>query len=131
MGKDIDTLSKGLEAYKARDYETAVRHLEQATMENHDDYRAFLYLGAAYVGAGRGNAAIGAFRRAAELHPEDARVHYNLGQAYEAAGVPREAIYEYSLALKINPYYTNARTAFTALKSRTTAQNGRKMQFSS
>lgn len=130
MGKEMETLKGGLEAFKTSDYTTAVSLLEQATMEDHEDYQAFLYLGAAYVGAGRNNAAIGAFRRAAELRPEDARVHYNLGQAYEAAGVPREAIFEYTQALKINPYYTNARAAFTSLKTRTAAQNGRNMQLS-
>ncbi|HOK54987.1 MAG TPA: tetratricopeptide repeat protein, partial [Armatimonadota bacterium] len=87
MGKESDTLEKGLQAFKLQDYTTAVAELEQATMEDHEDFKAFLYLGAAYAGVGRYNAAIGALKRAAELRPDDARVHYNLGQAYEAAGV--------------------------------------------
>lgn len=131
MGKDSESLTKGLQAFKDKDFTTAVEELEQATLEDHDDYQAFLYLGAAYTGAGRYNAAIGAFRRAAELHPDDARVHYNLGQAYEAAGVPREAYHEYVQALRINPYYPNAKLAFTSLQARNNAQNGRNMQLSS
>ncbi|MEN6371119.1 MAG: tetratricopeptide repeat protein [Armatimonadota bacterium] len=130
MCKGIETLRSGLEAFKVNDYTTAVSLLEQATLEDHEDYQAFLYLGAAYTGAGRNNAAIGAFRRAAELRPEDARVHYNLGQAYEAAGVPREAMFEYTQALKLNPCYVNAQSALTSLKTRTSAHNGRKMQLS-
>ncbi|HOM71885.1 MAG TPA: tetratricopeptide repeat protein [Armatimonadota bacterium] len=130
MGKESDTLEKGLQAFKLQDYTTAVAELEQATMEDHEDFKAFLYLGAAYAGVGRYNAAIGALKRAAELRPDDARVHYNLGQAYEAAGVPREAIYEYAQALRINPYYTHARTAYSSLKTRTSAHNSRGMRLS-
>lgn len=126
-----DCLNRGLAAYKVQDYSGAVTSLEQATMQDQQDYKAFLYLGAAYAGAGRHNAAIGALRRAAELKPEDPRVHYNLGQAYEAAGVPREAFHEYAHAIRINPCYTHAMSAYRSLKSRTVAQNGRKMQFSS
>jgi Flp pilus assembly protein TadD len=128
---DTDCLNRGLAAYKVQDYTQAVSNLEQATIQNQEDYKAFLFLGAAYAGAGRHNAAIGALRRAAELKPEDPRVHYNLGQAYEAAGVPREAFYEYAQAIRINPCYTNAASAYRSLKSRTAAQHGRNMQFSS
>lgn len=128
MGYDNQSINRGLNAFKSQDYATAVSELEQATIVNHEDFQAFLYLGAAYAGAGRTNAAIGAFKKAAEIKPEDARAHYNLGQAYEAAGVPREALFEYARALRINPYYSHAREAFTSLRSRTAAQRGRKMQ---
>ncbi len=127
---DNEHFEKGLEAFKAKDYDTAVVELEQATMESPDEYKGFLYLGAAYSGAGRYNAAIGAFKRATELQPTDARVHYNLGQAFEAAGVPKEAFFEYSQALKLDPYYPHARMAFTALKARVAAERRNQMQFS-
>ena len=130
MGEGSDNLTRGLAAYKARDYEAAVSELEQATLKDHENFQAFLYLGAAYAGAGRHNAAIGAFRRAAELRPDDARTHYNLGQAYEAAGVPREALYEYSRALGIDPRYTLARTAYSSLISRLARQNAHRMRIS-
>ncbi|MBI2843035.1 MAG: tetratricopeptide repeat protein [Armatimonadetes bacterium] len=110
--------TRGLKAYKAGDYAAAVAELEQATLENPQDFEAFLYLGAAYAGVARHNAAIGAFKRAEELRPNDARIHYNLGQAYEAAGVPKEAFFEYSYALRLNPYHTLARMAQTSLKMR-------------
>jgi len=128
MADRSDWLAEGLEAYKAGDYETAVSELEQATLEDREDYQAFLYLGAAYAAAGRYNAAIGAFKRAAELKPDDARAHYNLGQAYEAAGVPREAFYEYSRALSVDPHYAPARMAYSSLKSRMAEQKAHRMQ---
>jgi Flp pilus assembly protein TadD len=128
MREQSDCLARGLEAFKDEDFETAVSELEQATMTDHEDFSAFIYLGAAYVRVGRVNAAIGAFKKAEELRPMDARVHYNLGQAYEAAGVPKEAGHEYAQALRINPYYTNARTALITLRSRMINQRGSGMQ---
>ena len=128
MGDARDCLTRGLEAFGAKDYEAAVGELEQATIENRDSFQAFLYLGAAYAEVGRHNAAIGAFKRAGELRPNDARVHYNLGQAYEAAGVPKEAVYEYSRAVRIDPSYDRARTAYSALRSRLSAAGSGRIQ---
>src|SRR3990172_6106912 len=111
MGEMGDPLSRGLMAFCSENYGTAVSELEQATLEDHDSCRAFVYLGAAYTEVGRYNAAIGAFRRAADLRPDDPRMHYNLGQAYEAADVPDQALYEYSLALQYDPEYERAHRA--------------------
>lgn len=128
MGDYRDCLASGLCAFKAKDFETAVAELEQATLENQDSFTAFVYLGAAYANAGHYNEAIGAFKRAELLKPGDPRTHYNLGQAYEAAGVPTEALYEYTKALQIDPCYTNARNAFISLKHRIAAEGGRGLQ---
>lgn len=123
MTEHSDCLTKGLQAFKEKEFETAVIELEQATFDNTDDYSAFLYLGAAYASVGRINAAIGALKKAEELKPDDPKVHYNLGQAYEAAGVPKEAFVEYARALRISPCYSYARNAFTSLKSRMSGQH--------
>lgn len=128
MAKISEYMSKGLAAYKSGDYATAVRELEQATIEDPKDSQAFVYLGAAYTAVGRQDAAIGAFKRAEELSPEDARIHYNLGQAYESAGVVLEAYREYAKALKINPCYSQARMAFMSLRLRVGENQGRGMQ---
>jgi Flp pilus assembly protein TadD len=108
----------GVKAFRDGDIDTAVYELERATMEDRESFRAFTYLGAAYVEQGRYNSAIGAFKRATELKPDVAKVHYNLGQAYEAAGVPREAWFEYKNALEIEPYYQPAKAALSLLGAR-------------
>lgn len=121
MENSSESLNRGLAAFKAGDYAVAVNELENATRADHKDFQAFLYLGAAYSSQGRLNAAIGAFRRASEIRPDDARVHYNLGQAYEAAGVPREALHSYEQALKFNPYHALAQKARASVKSQMSA----------
>jgi Flp pilus assembly protein TadD len=128
MTESQDYLEKGIAAFKSGNIEAAVILLEEATIAHPDNFSAFMYLGAAYVGTERNNAAIGAFKKAEEIKPEDARAHYNLGQAYEAAGVPREAFFEYAAALRIDPFYTQARSAYADLKARISAQYGNGMQ---
>lgn len=118
MEDQIDHFEQGLAAFKAGDVETAIPELEAATRQDHSNHRAFNYLGAAYAAKGKYNAAIGAFKTAEQLKPNVASIHFNLGQAYEAAGVPDEAEYEYDCALKIDPTYTRAEEALTALRKR-------------
>jgi tetratricopeptide (TPR) repeat protein len=108
----------GVEAYKAGNYDKAIEELETATELNHEDHKAFTYLGAAYAAKGRYNAAIGAFKTAEQIMPGIASIHYNIAQAYEAAGIPTEAEYEYERALQIDPNYTKARDAYERLKRR-------------
>jgi Flp pilus assembly protein TadD len=124
-----DNCEAGIQAFKSGEFDEAVRDLESATMDDPDNFRAFTYLGAAYVENGRYNAAIGALKRASEIRPEAAKVHYNLGQAYEAADVPREAWFEYKNALQCDPYYQPARTAMILLGARLTAMRQQRVQF--
>ncbi len=111
-------LERGIEAFSRQDYQTAVTEFEEASMADPTDDQAFIHLGAAYTAVERYNAAIGAFKRATELRPMEARMHYNLGQAYEVADVPQEAYHEYCRALRLDPSYTLAWQACTALKSK-------------
>jgi tetratricopeptide (TPR) repeat protein len=106
----------GAEAYKAGDVDKAIEELETATHLNHDDHRAWCYLGAAYAAKGRYNAAIGAFKTAEQIAPGVASIHYNIAQAYEAAGIDAEAEFEYERALEIDPNYAKAREACGRLK---------------
>jgi Flp pilus assembly protein TadD len=114
----MSQLDKAIEAFKEQDFESAVKLFEEATYADPNDQQAFTYLGAAYTAVGRVNAAIGAFKKATDLSPDDAKMHYNLGQAYEVADVPQEAYHEYCRALRLDPSYTLAWQACTALKSR-------------
>ncbi|MDO8586388.1 MAG: tetratricopeptide repeat protein [Armatimonadota bacterium] len=118
MTDGTNHLEQGLAAFKAGDFQGAIDELEVATREEQDNYRAFNYLGAAYAGKGKYNAAIGAFKSAEQINPNVASIHYNLGQAYEAAGVPAEAQYEYEFALRLDAGYTRAEGALAALKTR-------------
>lgn len=110
--------TKGVEAFKAGDFDKAVEELEAVTKSNHDNYKAFCYLGAAYAAKQRYNAAIGAFKIAEQIAPGVASIHYNIAQAYEAGGVLSEAEYEYGRAVEINPEYALAKDALSKLKAK-------------
>lgn len=108
----------GVQAFKAGDYDKAIEELETATHLNHEDHKAFNYLGAAYAAKERFNAAIGAFKTAEQIAPNVASIHYNIAQAYEATGIVDEAEFEYERALQIDPNYTRAQDACDKLKRR-------------
>ena len=106
----------GREAFKAGDFDKAIEELETATQLNHEDHKAFCYLGAAYAAKDRYNAAIGAFKTAEQIAPGVASIHYNIAQAYEASGILNEAEYEYERALQIDANYAKARQALAKIK---------------
>jgi 2-polyprenyl-3-methyl-5-hydroxy-6-metoxy-1,4-benzoquinol methylase/cytochrome c-type biogenesis protein CcmH/NrfG len=56
----------------------------------------------------QGNNALPAFKRAAELLPDEADAHYNLGVALKSCGLLSDAAESYRRALKINPDYAEA-----------------------
>ncbi|NLN76750.1 MAG: tetratricopeptide repeat protein [Armatimonadetes bacterium] len=113
-----DQYARGVAAFKAGDYDTAVEELEAVTKSDPANHKAFCYLGATYAAKQRYNAAIGAFKSAQQIAPGVASIHYNIAQAYEAGGVYSEAEYEYGRALEINPNYTLAQEALAKLKKR-------------
>ena len=118
MTQTADNFVRGVEAFKASDFDKAIEELEVATHESHDNYKAFCYLGAAYAAKERYNAAIGAFKTAEQIAPGVASIHYNIAQAYEAGSVWGEAEYEYGRAIEINPDYALAKEALVKLKTR-------------
>lgn len=118
MEEAMEHYKLGVEAFKAGDVDTAIEELETATQLDHQNYKAFSYLGAAYASKERYNAAIGAFKTAEQIAPKVASIHYNIAQAYEASGISNEAEYEYERALEIDPNYEKAREALDKLKQR-------------
>ena len=118
MGEAGELFKLGCDAFKAGNYDKAIEDLETSTRQDHDNYKAFCYLGAAYAAKNRYNAAIGAFKTAEQIAPDVASTHYNIAQAYEASGILNEAEYEYERALEIDPDYTKAQEALAKVKKR-------------
>ncbi len=118
MAEAQEHFTVGRDAFKSGDFDRAIEELEAATQLNHEDHRAFCYLGAAYAAKSRYNAAIGAFKTAEQIAPGVASIHYNIAQAYEASGILNEAEYEYERALQIDANYVKAQEALARLKKR-------------
>jgi tetratricopeptide (TPR) repeat protein len=69
---------------------------------------AHLKRGNLALAAGRLDEAIGEYRRAAELAPDDPTHHYNLGFALVRAGRRAEAMARFARAIELDPAYRNA-----------------------
>lgn len=109
---------RGLDSLKAGKGDDAIKHLEQATVESPEDFRAFSYLGAAYAQKKLYDRAVGAFLAALHLRPGVPSIHYNLGLAYQADGFAEKARTEFQNALDIDSTYRKAQDALIALDSR-------------
>jgi tetratricopeptide (TPR) repeat protein len=118
MAEAMEHYKRGVDAFKAGDIDTAIQELETATHLDHENHKAFSYLGAAYAAKQRYNAAIGAFKTAEQIAPGVASIHYNIAQAYEASGILMEAEYEYERAIEIDPTYQRATEALENVKKK-------------
>ena len=115
---DLTSFQRGLDSLKAGKDDDAIKHLEQATAESPEDFRAFSYLGAAYAQKKLYDRAVGAFLAALHLRPGVPSIHYNLGLVYQADGFAEKARTEFQNALSLDPTYRKAQDALTALDSR-------------
>ena len=80
-------------------------HTLQVTKNN---YLAHTNLGVALAGEGKTEEAIGHYRAALQIKPDDDDTHYNLANALKKQGAIDEAIAHYREAVKLNPNYSKA-----------------------
>jgi len=112
---ELSSLQLGIESLKNKAIDEAIEHLERATVEFPDDYRALSALGVAYAKKGMNNRAIGTLEAAVKLRPDIASIHYNLGLAYQGDGMADKAREHYERALALDPGYAKAYEAISAL----------------
>lgn len=72
--------AKGVEAYKARDYSTAVQEFSKVVEQSPDHAGSHYMLGISLRGAGQRSKAVASLRKAAELDPENTSYAIDLGQ---------------------------------------------------
>ncbi len=83
--------AKGVEAYKARDYSTAVQEFQKVVEQSPDHAGTQYMLGISLRGAGQVSKALGSLRKAVELDPQNASYAIALGQSLVQTGEYQEA----------------------------------------
>src|SRR5690349_5279054 len=106
----------GFAALQREDIAVAIQQLEAACRIDPSDYEAHLYLGGAYLKAGRQMDAINSITRAVQLQPANAQARYNLGVAMESGGYKEQAIQAFQQAVSLQPNYTKAQEALQRLQ---------------
>ena len=99
-------LVRGLDAFTAKDYGTAVREFRRtiALSPGSDNARkAFDYLASAQVKDGKTIDAVSTYQQAIKAFPTDDSVNLKLGNLYFSDGKYSEALEQYSIAVKKNP----------------------------
>jgi rhomboid protease GluP len=95
---DPEAGAKGITAFKAQNYDEAIRYFTMLTKQNPKLAGGYFLLGQAYFNAQRPKDAVGAFQAGLALKPDDAEAETMLGQAYEAQGMTQEAQEAYKKA---------------------------------
>ena len=99
-------LVRGIDAYTAKDYSTAIREFRRsiALFPNSDNARnAFEYLATAQVKNGKTAEAVTTYKQAIKAFPTDDSLNLKLGNLYFSEGRYSEALEQYSTAVKKNP----------------------------
>ncbi|MBD3367638.1 MAG: tetratricopeptide repeat protein [Candidatus Eisenbacteria bacterium] len=104
-------LSRGIEMFRAGDFEGAVEAFREAIEADPEYGPAYVSLGTAYMRLDRLAEAARVFRRAIEIDPENASAHVGLGQTLKLQSNPDAAIEALEKALELDP--SSADAAYT------------------
>ncbi len=90
-----EAMQAGVNAAWDRNWDQAIAAYQRALAEFPNDVSALTSLGLVYSGAGQLKAALGSYRRASELAPDDPVLHERIGKTREQLGQGREAARAY------------------------------------
>jgi len=116
--------NKGLEAYKKKDWDTAVKEFEEVTKTNPDYAGAYYMLGVSQRANGQLSPAIASLRKAVELDGSQASYKIALGQALLQADRYQDA-YEVLKPLNISSLDASHRTSYALLFAQAATKTNR------
>jgi len=116
--------NKGLEAYKAKDWATAVKEFEEVTKTNPDYAGAYYMLGVSQRALGQVSPAIASLRKAVELDGSQASYKIALGQALLQADRYQDA-YEVLKPLNISSLDASHRSSYALLFAQAATKTNR------
>ena len=103
---DVDeSIRLGREAMRARNYDGAIEHFQQATRDDATHVDAWFRLGLAFAAAEQPQQALQAYEKTVELDPTHAKALNNIANAHFRRGDYEVALGWYERALEIEPNY--------------------------
>ncbi len=92
MEKYGKILKKALDAGRQRDYQGAIKLLNQVITESDEYPQAYLYIGRSYHALGEYHRAVIYLQFFCRMNPDSSAANFFLGRAYLAAGIPAKAL---------------------------------------
>lgn len=74
--------SAALNYFNAKNYEKAAAEFEKVVKNDAKNQQAYLHLGRSYQSLNKTDPAVGAYKKAIEIKPDDAEANYELGKIY-------------------------------------------------
>ncbi len=107
---DFDAdFSAGVAAFRAGEFQKAVKLFRDCARERPNDAAVQAWLGTSLLNAGLASEALPLLTIAASARPDDPVLHNNLGVALSRTGNAERAIAEFQKALELKPDYPEAR----------------------
>ena len=118
LTEEEEWLHKGIDAFKAMNYEEAIKCFKKAIAINPNNEEIHYNLGVTYNDKGALDEAITAFKKALALNPGYTDAHYNLGIAYDQKEMLDKAIVEFKevIALESNSADAHHNLGYTYYK---------------
>ena len=99
----IDNKRIGISFFAKGDYDNAIKHLEQAIIDDINDPEIYYQLAVIYAGKREYEKALNFSDRAVALDPTYGGYHVNRGAILGSLGRIKEALQQYQLAVKLSP----------------------------
>jgi len=94
---------------QSNDFDQAILNLEAEVTTHPENFQAWTRLGNLYFDTEQPQKAIGAYKKALELHGDDPNILTDLGVMYRRAGQPDQAIASFDKAITVAPNHQQAR----------------------
>jgi tetratricopeptide (TPR) repeat protein len=101
--RSIEYMNKGVELFRAKAFDSALRELKAATTADPSNDKAHYNLGKTYQEMKKWDDAAASFREASKLKPKITVYRYDLGNALQEGGKLDEALKEYQAAIGVDP----------------------------
>ncbi len=102
-----ETFNKGLEQFKAKQYEEAIQSFSFVTTKNPNEYVAFYNIGLCYYNLKRYSQAVSAFQQSVKISPDYSKPYLYLGIALDINNRYTEAVSAFENGIRLEP--NNAR----------------------
>ncbi|MFH1437422.1 MAG: tetratricopeptide repeat protein [Pseudomonadota bacterium] len=103
--ESLEHMNKGVEFYQTKQYNLAIKELEEAIRLNESNEEAYYNLSIVHIDLSHWSRAAQLLTRAVVLKPNDANYHFLLGRAYQEMGELEQARSEYENSSTINPAF--------------------------
>lgn len=103
--QSLEHMNKGVDFYQTKQYNLAIKELEEAIRMNEDNEQAYYNLAIVHIDLGNWSRSAQLLTRAVVLKPNEANYHFLLGRSYQEMGELEQARSEFENSISLDPKF--------------------------